>query len=142
MAAISLLNYQQISHISEASDSLDYYAFMIKRNQQAGILDPYALMQLWQLDAHVCDLANIPTIKQVLTWKKHSTNLIEIDDRNRDDSSLGVITKVDEKTVTQKIADEYQFNREDTFFFDDICLIDLCSRDLLQMQLYLSSKRK
>lgn len=140
--SISVLQYSKITHIASEDSFLDYLAYLIKRNEKAGTVDPYALTQMWKMDTTICNLDNVPTIKQLLKWKQSSKILIDVDSSNYTTDNLGIITHADDQTVTQKVIDGYQLTDERTYAYQDIDLVTLYSREILQMQLFFDENKK
>lgn len=139
--AMTLINYDHILHISKHSRELDYLAYQIKRNNKAGIRDPYGLIDMIHMSGSIFDLDHLPTIERVLQWEQESKNLIDVDDVDFDSSNMGVITSHDEQQFKQKVVDGYHFSSEENYHLKNIVAIDLFSNELLQMQLFMDEKK-
>lgn len=141
ISAMTLINYDLISHITKQSRELDYLAYQVKRNEKAGIRDPYGLIDMIHMSGSIFNLNHLPSIERVLKWEQTSKNLIEVDDVDFDDTNMGIITAHDEQRFKQKVINGFHFSDEEEYHLKNIAAIDLFSSRLLQMQLFLDERK-
>lgn len=129
LEAICLVNREDIIHECSESPVIDFYSFLLTRNQEAGIFD------LNNLDRLAQSLDHVPSALEVL--ENAGQQLVSVDDFTAAGETTGYITSLSDSEVV--IADPVT-GQENAFAIDRICTIDLASSELEKMKEYLSAQ--
>lgn len=129
LEAICLVNRDDIIHECTASPVIDFYSFLLTRNQEAGIFD------LNQLDHLAQSLDHVPSPLEVL--QNAGQQLVSVDDYAAPGEMTGYIQALTDSEVY--IADPVT-GQVAPFAIDRICTIDLASSELEKMKEYLAAQ--
>lgn len=132
--SIAVIARDHITHVSEDSDRLSYFSFLVEWQQKNASFDPARLERSINLQGEIKSIteviANWPTDRVI----KISDSIYHYPDR------LGLVRDYDDRNFNLKILTEYDLDEVSSHNYDDVISVDLAGIDMIKMQKFIEQK--
>lgn len=129
--SIAVISRQHVAHVTEESERLNYFNYLVDWQQKNHSFDPDNLERSINLHGEIKSIAEV-----IQEWPedrviKISDSIYHYPDR------LGLIQDCNDESFDLKILTEYNLSETSDHNYEDLISVDLAGSDMLKMQKYI-----
>lgn len=132
--SIAIIARDHIVHVSEDSERLNYFNFLVDWQQKNHSFDPYNLERSINLRGEIKPIAEVIQNWPVDQVIKISDSIYHYPDR------LGLINDCSDNGFDLKILTEYDLGEVSDHHYEDLISVDLAGIDMIKMQNFIEQK--